>query len=60
MVSAMPGYCTLTATARPSMVMARCTCPIEAAAMGSGSQRANAVPGRQAEFLPEQLQPRPR
>ena len=35
--SAMPGYCTLTATARPSAVMARCTWPIDAAAMGSGS-----------------------
>ena len=36
-VSATPGYCTLTATAWPSAVMARCTCPIDAAAMGSGS-----------------------
>ena len=45
MVSAMPGYCTLTATARPSWVIARCTCPIEAAAMGSGSQRAKARSG---------------
>ena len=45
MVSAMPGYCTLTATARPSWVIARCTCPIEAAAIGSGSQRAKARSG---------------
>ncbi len=45
MVSAMPGYCTLTATARPSWVMARCTCPMDAAAIGSGSQRANASSG---------------
>ncbi len=45
MVSAMPGYCTFTATARPSWVIARCTCPIDAAAIGSGSQRANARSG---------------
>ena len=45
MVSAMPGYCTFTATARPSPVIARCTCPIEAAAMGWGSQVANARSG---------------
>ena len=29
-----PGYCTLTATARPSWVMARCTWPIDADAIG--------------------------
>ena len=40
-VSAMPGYCTLTATAWPSVVMARCTWPIDAAAMGSGSHSLN-------------------
>jgi hypothetical protein len=45
MVSAMPGYWTLTATARPSWVIARCTCPMEAAAIGSGSQVANARSG---------------
>ena len=45
MVSAIPGYCTLTATARPSWVMARCTCPIDAAAIGSGSQVAKTSPG---------------
>jgi len=45
MVSAMPGYCTLTATARPSWVIARCTWPIEAAAIGSGSQVAKARSG---------------
>src|SRR5690242_6804134 len=45
MVSAMPGYWTLTATARPSSVTARCTWPIEAAAIGRGSQRANARSG---------------
>ena len=30
MASSTPGYCTLTATARPSWVMARCTWPIDA------------------------------
>ena len=35
--SPTPGYCTFTATARPSWVMARCTWPIDAAAIGSGS-----------------------
>ena len=45
MLCAMPGYCTLTATARPSRVIARCTCPMEAAAKGSGSQRANTRSG---------------
>ena len=38
--SAMPGYWTLTATATPSRVVARCTCPIEAAAIASGSMSA--------------------
>ena len=33
----MPGYWTLTATARPSRVIARWTWPIEAAAIGTGS-----------------------
>jgi hypothetical protein len=41
----MPGYCTLTATARPSRVTARCPCPIDAAAMGCGSHRVNARSG---------------
>jgi hypothetical protein len=45
MVSAMPGYWTFTATARPSRVIARCTCPIDAAAIGSGSQVAKACSG---------------
>src|SRR5256885_6660202 len=40
--SATPGYWTLTATARPSLSVARWTWPIEAAAMGSGSKSANA------------------
>ena len=35
--SPTPGYCTFTATARPSLVMARCTWPIDAAAIGFGS-----------------------
>ena len=36
--SPTPGYCTLTATVRPSRVTARWTWPIEAAAAGSGDQ----------------------
>jgi hypothetical protein len=35
----------LDGNARPSRVTARCTCPIEAAAIGTGSQRANARSG---------------
>ena len=35
--SAAPGYCTLTATSRPSGQRPRCTWPIEAAAAGTGS-----------------------
>ncbi len=49
-VSAMPGYCTLTATAWPSVVMARCTWPIDAAAMGSGSHSLKICSGGAAEF----------
>ena len=41
----MPGYCTLTATARPSLVMARWTWPMDAAAMGSGSHSAKTRSG---------------
>ena len=37
----MPGYCTFTATSRPSRVTARCTCPMLAAAAGSGDQSRN-------------------
>ena len=37
--SAEPGYCTFTATSRPSTQVPRCTCPIEAAAAGSGSNQ---------------------
>ena len=40
MASAMPGYCTLTATIRPSSSRARWTWPIDAAAIGSGSKSA--------------------
>ena len=32
-----PGYCTLTATSRPSLQRPRCTWPMEAAAAGTGS-----------------------
>ena len=45
MASPTPGYCTFTATARPSWVMARCTCPIDAAAIGFGSHSANTTSG---------------
>ena len=45
MVSAMPGYWTFTATARPSLVIARCTWPIDAAAIGSGSHCAKTCSG---------------
>jgi hypothetical protein len=34
MLSTTPGYWILMARSRPSLVWARCTCPIEAAAMG--------------------------
>ena len=42
--SAIPGYCTLTATARPSWSVARWTCPIDAAATGCSSNSANVSP----------------
>ena len=45
MASSTPGYCTFTATARPSWVMARCTWPIDAAAIGIGSHSANSSSG---------------
>ena len=37
MASSTPGYCTLTATARPSRVIARWTWPMDADASGAGS-----------------------
>ena len=39
--SATPGYCTLTATSRPSGSAARWTWPIDAAAAASLSKRSN-------------------
>ena len=45
MASSTPGYCTFTATARPSWVMARWTWPIDAAAIGTGSHSANSSSG---------------
>ena len=36
--SATPGYCTFTTTSSPSSVVARCTCPIEAAANARSSK----------------------
>ena len=40
MASSTPGYCTFTATAWPSWVMARWTWPMDAAAIGTGSHSA--------------------
>jgi hypothetical protein len=40
MLARTPGYCTLIASSRPSRVVARWTCPIEAAAKGRTSKRA--------------------
>ena len=45
MAASTPGYCTFTATARPSWVTARCTWPIDAEAIGSRSNDANTVSG---------------
>ena len=45
MASSTPGYCTFTATARPSWVRARWTWPIDAAAIGIGSHSANSTSG---------------
>jgi hypothetical protein len=45
MASSTPGYCTLTATARPSWVIARCTWPIDADAIGTGSHSAKTSSG---------------
>ena len=50
MASSTPGYCTFTATARPSWVMARWTWPIDADASGTGSHSAKAIVGRGAEL----------
>lgn len=41
MRSTIPGRCTFTTTSSPSRVVARCTCPIEADAKGTASNRAN-------------------
>ena len=50
MASSTPGYCTFTATARPSWVIARCTWPIDAAAIGTGSHSANSTSGGAPEL----------
>ena len=55
MATSTPGYCTFTATARPSLVRARCTCPIDAAAIGTGSHSANSLLRIGAELLPHDL-----
>ena len=41
MLPRTPGYCTLIARSRPSSAIARCTCPIDAAAIGVGANRLN-------------------
>src|SRR5947199_4793 len=41
MALSTPGYCTFTATTRPSGMTARCTWPIDAAATGTGSHCRN-------------------
>ena len=41
----MPGYCTFTATRSPPRVVARCTCPMLAAANGSASHSAKTSEG---------------
>ena len=57
LISALPapGYCTLTATSRPSCHTARCTWPIEAAAAGvsskDGTGAASGGPARRASTL---------
>ena len=60
MASPTPGYCTLTATARSSPVAgstttARCTWPIDAAAIGSGSHSTNSSSGGRAELALDDL-----
>ena len=53
--SSTPGYCTFTATSRPPRVTARCTCPIDAAAIGTGSHSREDALGRVAELLAHDL-----
>ena len=48
--SSTPGYWTFTATSRPSCSRARCTCPIDAAAIGFGSHAAKTRSGASTEF----------
>ena len=55
MALSTPGYCTLTATSRPSGSTARCTWPIDAAATGTGSQSRNSRSGCVAELLRDDL-----
>ena len=53
--SSTPGYCTLTATVRPECVTARCTWPIDAAAIGVGIPLREHALGRVAELLAHDL-----
>ena len=49
--AATPGYCTLTATSVPSRSFARCTWPIDAAAIGSSSKLLEVLAEIAAEVL---------
>ena len=53
--SSTPGYCTFTATSRPSCVRARCTWPIDAAAIGVGSHVAKTRAGLVTELVAHDL-----
>jgi len=55
-----PGYWILTATWRPSRQIARCTWPIDAAALGVSSNSAKLVPPGLAQVPGEDLMHRPR
>ena len=58
--SRMSGRCTLTATSRPSRSVARCTCPSDAAAIGSASNGSNPFDSRTPKLLLERSARRPR
>ena len=53
--SSTPGYCTFTATSRPSRSTARWTWPIDAAATGTGSQSRKRRSGSFAQLLADHL-----
>ena len=55
MARSTPGYCTLTATRRPSGITARWTWPIDAAATGTGSHWRKRASGSVAELVDHDL-----